>query len=154
MKKINAVITASILKQNSKYSEVLAIDTLSKCSKPIWKIHIKNLEFNFYPNQDYILSGGLWQLSMYLDIPYKEYSCDMNNNPPDELENEFGLDIFNEYRTGLGDCLNRSEVFYTIIVDTDADLINYKNIKLVNQLNESGAFVSFTKSHITNLITI
>ena len=146
-----AVITATTLKQNSKYSEVQAFATLNTISKPMWKLHIKNLEFNFYPNPNFILEDGLWQLSLYLDISYLELSSDKSNNPPDDLENEFGNDTCNEYRFELGNFLNRNEVYYTLMLNEE--LITYKNIKLVDQLCKQGAYASITKSPLIKLIT-
>jgi hypothetical protein len=150
MKNTKAVITATTLKQNINYSEVQAFATLNTISKPMWKLHIKDLEFNFYPNPDYILEDGLWQLSLYLDIPYQELSSDMSNNPPDDLENEFDLDTCNEFRSELGNYLNRSEVYYSLMLNED--LINFKNIMLVDQICKQGAYVSITKSPLIKLI--
>ena len=150
MKNNKAVITATV-NQNYNDSDILVYATLSVIHKPMWKIHIKYKEFNFFPNKKFIFQDGLWQLSMYLDIPREELSFDVNNNPPDELENEFGLETCNEFRTHLSSYLSRTPIYYTILIDNN-NIVASDVTELAKQLSKSGANVIMKLTSPTNFL--
>ena len=150
MKKPKAVITATV-NQNCNDSDILVYATLSGIHNPMWKIHIEDKEFNFFPNKKFIYQDGLWQLSLYLDIPKEELSFDVNNNPPDELENEFGLETCNEYRTYLSNFLSRTPIYYTIVIDNN-NIQAANDTKLSNQLSKSGANVIMKVTSASNFL--
>lgn len=149
MAKTKAVITATV-HQNYNDSDILAYTTLTGIQKPMWKIHIEDKEFNFFPNKKFIFQDGLWQLSMYLDIPKEELSCDVNNNPPDYLENEFNLETCNEYRGQLSTYLSRSPIYYTIVIDNNNT--ETEVTELTKKLSKSGANVTVKVTSPTNFL--
>lgn len=150
MKRNKAVITATV-NQNYNDSDILVYATLSGIHKPMWKIHIEDKEFNFFPNKNFIYQDRLWQLSLYLDIPQEELSFDVNNNPPDELENEFGLETFNEFRTHLSSYLSRTPIYYTIVTDNN-NIVASDVRELAKQLSKSGANVITKVTSPTNFL--
>ena len=150
MTKTLAVITATV-NQNYNDSDILMYATLTGIHEPMWKIHVEDKEFNFFPNKKFIFQDGLWQLSMYLDIPKEELSFDVNNNPPDDLENEFGIETCNEYRTDLSSYLRRTPIYYTIVIDNN-NMLAADAAKLATQLSKSGANVKVKNSSVTNFL--
>jgi hypothetical protein len=150
MRKTLAVITATV-NQNYNDSDILMYAELTGIHNPMWKIHIEDKEFNFFPNKKFIFQDGLWQLSLYLDIPKGELSFDVNNNPPDDLENEFGIETCNEYRTHLSSYLSRTPIYYTIVIDNN-NILAADVAKLANQLTKSGANITMQHSSLTNLL--
>jgi len=139
-------ITALQKHCNGTDYHTIAKATLIKDNQPLadkrafWKVEVRDKVFNFYPNKKYYLEDGLWQLSTYTEIPYEEYSCDVSNNIPEDIDSDYGKETCAEIRKNLFLYLKGKDVSYSVI--TSHEYFNERNLDLIHTLNEEGAKIT------------
>ena len=95
---------------------------------------------NFVTDPQYLLEETLWQLQTYTQIPFADYSFDVNNNLPDLLENEYEEDDIKEGRSNLVNDLKSGNLSYSMISWPGMDL--YEPAIVIDTLKNAGAKIS------------
>lgn len=140
MPNILCAIYATQIQPNRIDQTLIATAHIYDGDKPCSQIIIRDRIFNFVADPQYLLEETLWQLQTYTQIPFADYSFDVNNNLPDLLENEYEEDDIKEGRCNLVSDLKAGSLSYSMIAWPGMDL--YEPAIVIDTLKNAGANIT------------